>query len=106
MFTEEEVALMPLRDRSSSRARLVDGRCNNFVKWRSGKVWRATKEQRISTQVWRIPSEKININVLRERPEEDVGVIHRLSSFEYISTVYGIQTYILYIKLQKRIFNT
>ena len=32
--------------------------------------------------------------------------IHRLSGLEYIRTVYGIQTYILYIKLQKRIFNT
>ena len=28
----------------------------------------------ISTQVWWIPREKININVLRERPEEDIGV--------------------------------
>ena len=73
--TEDEVALMPLRDRSASRARLIDGRCNSFVNLRSGRVWRATKEQRISTQVWRIPSEKININVLREMPEEDVGVI-------------------------------
>ena len=41
--------------------RLVDGRCNSFVNRRSGKVWR-------------IPREKININILRERPEEDVGV--------------------------------
>ena len=37
-------------------------------------MWRATEEQRISTQVWGIPREKININVLRERVEEDVGV--------------------------------
>ena len=65
---------MLVRFGSASRARLVDGRCNSFVNWRSGKVWRATKEQRISTQVWRIPHEKININVLRERPGEDVGV--------------------------------
>ena len=28
----------------------------------------------ISTQVWRIPIEKININVLKERTEEEVGV--------------------------------
>ena len=39
-----------------------------------GKVWRATKEQKITAQVWRIPCEKININVLKERTEEDVGV--------------------------------
>ena len=38
-----------------------------------GKVWRATKEQKISAQVWRIPCEKININVLKERTEENVG---------------------------------
>ena len=66
---EDQVALMPVRDRSASRARLVDRRCNSFVNRRSGKVWRATEEQRISTQVWRISHEKININVLRERPE-------------------------------------
>ena len=71
---EVEVGLMPIRDGSASRARLVNGRCNSFVNRRSRKVWRATKEQRISTQVWRIPHEKININVLRERLEEDVGV--------------------------------
>ena len=66
---EDEVALMPLRDGSALRTRLIDGRCNSFVNRRSGKVWRATEEQRISTQVWRISHEKININVLRERPE-------------------------------------
>ena len=49
------------------KARLVDGGCHNVANRRSGKVWRATKEQRI-------PHEKTNINVLRERPEEDVGV--------------------------------
>ena len=43
-------------------------------KWRSQKVWRATEEQKISTQVWRILREKININVLKERTEEDIGV--------------------------------
>ena len=72
--TEDEVALMHVKDGSASRARLVDGGCNNFANRRSGKVWRATKEQKISTQVWRIPREKKNINVLKERTEEDVGV--------------------------------
>ena len=55
--TEDEVALMPIRDGSASRARLIDGRCNSFVNRRLGKVWSATEEQRISTQVWRIPHE-------------------------------------------------
>ena len=62
------------KSRSASRARLVDGGCNSFINRRSGRVWRATKEQKISTQVWRIPPEKITINVVRERPEEAVGV--------------------------------
>ena len=60
------------------RARLVDGGCNSFfnsfINWRSGRVWRAIEEQKISTQVWRIPREKISINVVRERLEETVGV--------------------------------
>ena len=71
---EDEVALMLVRDGSAFRARLVDGGCNSFINRRSGRVWRATKEQKISTQVWRIPHEKISINIVRERPEEAEGV--------------------------------
>ena len=71
---EDKVALMPIREVSASRVRLVDGGCNSFINPRSGRVWRATKEQKISTQVWRIPHEKISINVVRERPEEAEGV--------------------------------
>ena len=56
------------------RARLVDGGCNRFINLRSGRVWRAIKEQKISTHVWRIPREKISINVVRKRPEEAIGV--------------------------------
>ena len=40
----------------------------------SGKVLKAKEGQRISTHVWRIPREKISINVVSERPEEAVGV--------------------------------
>ena len=65
---------MPVKDGSVSRARLEDGGCNNFVNRRSEKVWRATEEQKISTQVCRNPCEKIHINVLKERTEEDIGV--------------------------------
>ena len=36
--------------------------------------WRATEEQKISTPAWRIPCEKININVLKERMKENIGV--------------------------------
>ena len=67
-------ALMPVKDGSASRARLVEKGCNSFVNLRSGKVWRTTEEKKISTQVWKIPHEKININILRERTEEDLGV--------------------------------
>ena len=38
--TEDEVALMPVKDSSASRAKLLDGGCNNFTNQRSGKVWR------------------------------------------------------------------
>ena len=65
---------MPVKDGSPSRAQLVDGGCNSFISLMSGKVLKATKDQRISTQVWRIPREKISINVVSERPEEAVGV--------------------------------
>ena len=65
---------MPLTDGSASRARLVDGGCYSFINRRSGRVWKAMEEQKISTQVWRIPREKISINVVRERPEEAIGV--------------------------------
>ena len=71
---ENEVALMPVKDGSALRARLEDGGCNNFTNWRSGKVWRATEEQKISTHVWRIPHERTNINVLKEKVEKIVGV--------------------------------
>ena len=66
--TEEEVALM------ASRARLVYGGCHNFISKMLGRVLKATKDQMISMQVWRIPREKIGINMLNERPEEAVGV--------------------------------
>ena len=39
-----------------------------------GEIWRATREQEISTQTWKIPREKININVLKDGVEENVGV--------------------------------
>ena len=41
---------------------------------RLGKISRATKEKEISAQTWRIPREKMNINVLQDRIKENVGV--------------------------------
>ena len=35
---------------------------------------KATEDQRISTQVWRIPCEKISINAVSERPNNAIGV--------------------------------
>ena len=72
--TEEEVALMPVIESSASRLRLVDGGCNSFENLRLRRIWRATREQEISTQTWRIPREKININVLKDGVEENFRV--------------------------------
>ena len=72
--TEEEVTLMPMKDGSTSRARLVDGGCISFENQKSGKICRATREREISAQTWRIPREKMNINVLQDGVEENVGV--------------------------------
>ena len=52
----------------------MDGGCHSFISLRSGKVLKVTKAQSISTQVWRIPREKISINEVSERPDEAVGV--------------------------------
>ena len=52
----------------------MDGGCHNFINKRSGRVLKATEDQRISMQGWRIPGEKISVNTLSERPEEAVGV--------------------------------
>ena len=48
-----------------------------------GKYGGQPKEQKISTQVWRIPSEKIKINLLRVRTEENVcnALIRRTNVF-------------------------
>ena len=72
--TEEEVALMPVKDGSTSRAQLEDRRYHSFKSKKTGRVLKANEDQRISMQVWRIPHEKISINTLNERPEEALGV--------------------------------
>ena len=71
-----EVALMAVKDRSASKVQLLDGGCHSFISLRSRKVLKATKAQRISTQVWRSPHEEISINAVSERPEETVGVYY------------------------------
>ena len=57
--TEEEFALMPVKDGLALRARLVDGGCHSFLNKRSGMVLRATKDQMI---LWRIPWERISVS--------------------------------------------
>ena len=52
----------------------MDGNCSSFKHRRSGRIWRATKAQEISTQAWRIPLDKISINILQDGVEENVGV--------------------------------
>ena len=65
---------MPIKDKLVLRAQLVDrGRHNNLSKM-SERVLKATEDQMISMQVWRIPHEKISFNTLNEGPEEAVGV--------------------------------
>ena len=72
--TEDGVFLTPVKEGSSSRARLVDGGCVSFKNRRSGKISRATKEQEISAQTWRIPREKMNINVVQDGVDENCGI--------------------------------
>ena len=74
MYTEEEVALMPAKDKSASRVWLVDRGCHSFISLRSGKLLKATEAQRISKQVWMIPRDRIGINTVSERLEEGLGV--------------------------------
>ena len=46
---------MPVKDELASRSRLVDGGWYSFLSKSSGMVIKATEDQIISTQVWRIP---------------------------------------------------
>ena len=55
--TEEEVPLLPVKDRSASKVHLVDRGGHSFISQRSGKV------------VWRIPREKVSIKAVSERTE-------------------------------------
>ena len=65
---------MPVKDGSASKAWLVDGRYHSFISKKTGRMLKATKDQMISSQVWRIPREKISTNTLKERMEEATGV--------------------------------
>ena len=46
--TEEEVALMPVKDGSASRAWLVDGRYHSSISKKTERVLKATEDQMIS----------------------------------------------------------
>ena len=59
---EDGPTLEPIADNKISRTLLVDGECLDFEKRKSGKTWRATREQKISPQAWRILREKVTIN--------------------------------------------
>ena len=54
-FTKEEVALVPVKDGSTSRAGLVDGKYHSFISKKTGRVLKTMEEQMILLQVWRIP---------------------------------------------------
>ena len=59
--TEEKVALMPIKDGSLSRSRLVDRGYHSFISKKTGRVLKATV---LSSQDWRISQEKNSINTL------------------------------------------
>ena len=53
---------------------LLGAECLDFNNQKAGKILRATKAQEISTQAWRIPKEKVTINILKDEVQENVGV--------------------------------
>ena len=52
---EKEVALRSVKDGSTSRAQLVDGRYHSFISKKTGRVLKTMEEQMILSQAWRIP---------------------------------------------------
>ena len=87
---EEEVALILLKDGLALRAMLVDRGCHIFINKRLGRVLKATEDQMMTMQVWRIPHERICVNTLIERLEEAVGVYAK----DDCSILAGMQKYI------------
>ena len=63
----EKVMLMPVKDGSTSRARLGDRGYHSFISKKTERVLKTTEEQIISSQLWRIPREKISINTGQKR---------------------------------------
>ena len=93
-----------MKDGSTSRARLVDGECKSFENQRSRKICRVTREQEISAQTWGIPREKMNINVLQDGVEENVGAYAK----EQCSISAGMGKYVPVQKnheIQEKMFN-
>ena len=81
---------MPVKDVSASRVQLVYGGCHSFKGKRMGRVLKATEDQMMTMQVWRIPHERICVNTLIERLEEAVGVYAK----DDCSILAGMQKYI------------
>ena len=71
---------MPIQDRSTSRARLVDIVC--FINKKSGAMLWASRDQMISIHVWRVQLERISVNTVQERSEEVVGVYTKRYLFD------------------------
>ena len=68
----------------------MDEGCHSFLSKRTGRVLKATEDQMISLQVWRIPRERISINTLSERLEEAVRVYAK----DNCSNPLGMEKYI------------
>ena len=82
--------LEPISGDKISKTVLVDGNCLDFENRKSGKTWRATSRQEILTQAWRIPWEKLAINILKDVTEENIGVYAK----EHCSIPLGMGKYI------------
>ena len=81
---------MPVKDGSTSRARLVDGSYHSYISKKTGRVLETTEEHMILLQVWWIPQEKISVSTFNERPEEATGVYAK----EVCSILAGMGKYI------------
>ena len=81
--TEEEFPLMPVKDVSASRVRLVYGGCHSFKGKRMGRVLKATEDQMIWMQVWRIPHERISNQYIKQ--EAGRGPRHVCKGWLFIS---------------------
>ena len=81
---------MPIRDRSISSARLVDGGCQDVMERQFGEALHTSQGQEISPQVWKILPKKVSINTMLKTKEEVIGLYTK----EKCSILSGMVKYI------------